>query len=166
MSEYDTKSENDQAADWLLNYQQKKIMYIEAVESMQEFSPLVATNYSGMPKGMVTSNPSQDKGMVLINFGLRKPELELQRKWLITIDDTEKTLSEKKMVYLELRRRAVNIEPNRIRPSWVDYVQAKFADWHYRQYQKEFVPCKQSMVDWWNDIINVTVRIAIRRGAL
>lgn len=163
----DIKAENEKASQWLLDYPQRKNTYIEAIENMQEFSALSATEYTGMPGGGKVGHPAESKGMVLVDFGLQKSELKKQLQWILAVEDTEKTLSEKRLVFLELRRRASHLELNQVgRPAWTAYVQTKYADWHYRKYGRASVPSKQAMISWWNDMVDVTARIAIRRGCL
>jgi len=74
------------------------------------------------------------------------------------------------MAFLELRRQAELIkyegEMERGRPSWVPYVQAHYAAWHQRRYHVYYEPGRQVLNDWWQDIINVAVRVALMRGCL
>lgn len=91
------------------------------------------------------------------------------KKWIIAVESMEKTLSEKSRRYLEFRRDAARLmkeadDPGR--PGWVDYVQAKYATWFYNRYGIEFVPHKNSMIQWMNKMVDITVRIAIKNGAL
>ena len=163
----DIKAENKKAADWLLNYQSKRAAYIEAVQGMQEFDVIGATEYTGMPGGSGVSNPAERMGLTLVDYTLQAPELELQRNWILTIEDVERVFGEKKLVFLELRRRAANLEFNTVgRPAWTGYVQVKYADWFYRKYGKASVPGKQTMLEWWNDMVDLTARVAIRHGCL
>lgn len=52
------------------------------------------------------------------------------------------------------------------RPGWVDYVQARYAEWHDRRYGQGYPPSKRTMIGWMDNIIDVTVRIAIKQGVL
>lgn len=163
----DIKAENKKASDWLLEYPQRLHTYIEAIENMKEFSALSATEYTGMPGGGKIGHPPESKSMTLIDYSLQAPELELQRQWIMVIEEVEKVFGEKKLVFLELRRRAENIEFKTVgRPAWTGYVQEKYADWFYRKYRRASVPGTQTMKDWWKDMVDVTVRVAIRHKCL
>ena len=153
----DFKRQDRIAAEWLLNYHDRRRAYIDAQES---YTALSATAITGMPHGSGTSNPTEQRALSLA-------ELERQKMWIMTVEDTEAIFGEKKKAFIEMRRFAENINTGEVgRPGWVDYVQARYADWHERQYGKAFVPSKKTMQNWWNDIIEVAVRVAIRRGIL
>lgn len=153
----DIQRQNKEALKWILNYAEKRDSYIAQSAS---FSELGATAYTGMPHGSEVGDPTLKKGITLI-------DLEYQKKWLMVIEKMELTLSDKRKIFLELRRRAELIETSEVgRPGWVGYVQAKYADWHYRQYGKGYPPSKQTMCKWMNDIVDVAVRLAIREGVL
>ena len=155
---YDLKSENKIASGWLLNYHER----LQAFKSsMASFSELGATIYTGMPNSSSVGNPTENKGITLA-------QLEETKVWLMTIEDTERCLSEKKRTYLDIRRRSAEIEVQQEigRPGWVDYVQVRYAEWHRRRYGGEYLPSRRQMFRWWNEIVDIAVRIAIRRGVL
>lgn len=155
---YDLKSENKIASGWLLNYHER----LQAFKSsMASFSELGATIYTGMPHSPTIGNPTENKGITLA-------QLEDTKVWLMTIEDTERCLSEKKRAYLDMRRRSNEIEAQQEigRPGWVDYVQMRYSDWHYRRYGIAYVPSRCQLFRWWNEIVDIAVRIAIRRGVL
>jgi hypothetical protein len=154
----DFKKQDKLAAEWLLNYHDRK----EQHRIKQEiFSVLSATTYSGLPHGTDIGMPTENKGVALA-------ELEEKELWLKTIEDAESTLSEKKQAFIEFRRRAEQLDFVKEvgRPGWVDYVQVRYADWHEKKYGKAYLPSKNTLHSWWNEIVDVTVRIAIRRGCL
>lgn len=163
----DTKHENDKTSEWLLDYPQRKNAYIEALEAIREFTELSSTQYTGLPGGCGVGRPSEEKGLRLVRIGITEEELQLQEKWLEVVELAEQTMSEKKLVFLELRRGAENLELTRGgKHPWVTYVQVRYADWHYRRFGRASVPSRQTMIDWWNAMVNVTVRLAIRKGCL
>jgi hypothetical protein len=156
-NQLDYQQQNKLATRWLLEYSERKQNYITR---LQEFVPLAATQYSGQPKGTDISQPTQNKGVSLA-------QLDADKLWLITIEDTERILSRKKKAFLDFRRLAEKIstgEPGR--PGWSAFVSTRFADWHYREYGYEFVPTDRTMREWWHHIVDIAVRIAIRRGCL
>ncbi|WP_373325644.1 hypothetical protein [Sporomusa paucivorans] len=153
----DINAQNREALKWILNYHELRKAYISLTE---EFSEIAATAYTGMPHGSGVGNPTMHKSIKLM-------DLEYHKKWLIVIEMMERTLSEKRQVYLEFRRRAECLDNNAVgRPGWVGYVQARYADWHERRYGQGYPPSKQTMSKWMNDIVDVTVRLAIRQGIL
>ena len=154
----DFKKQDRTAAGWLLDYDYRKKAYSEAVE---RFSTLGATVITGLPHGSGVGNPTERKGLTLA-------DLERQRLWIKTVEDAERTLGEKKREFLTLRRIAESLSDTGDvgRPSWVPFVQVRFADWHERKYGKAFVPSDKTFRIWWNDIVDAVVRIAIRRGLM
>jgi hypothetical protein len=113
-----------------------------------------------MPHGTSVGNPTQSKGMSLAN-------LETDKDWLLVVEATESTLSEKKRMFLHFRRQMVNNQyVNGGRPGWSDNVQYRYAEWHNRRYGCDHVPSRQTMIDWWREIVEVGVRIAIRKKIL
>jgi hypothetical protein len=154
----DIEKENEQAADWLLNFNTYKKQYIEALEAANDSA---ASIDNGMPSPTSVGRPTEQKAITFV-------ELERRRQWLMTIENTEQILSEKRRVFLSLRRQAESIgfEAVQGRPGWVDFVQVQYAKWHELRYHKYYLPGRKTLFDWWNSIVNITARIAIRRGCL
>ncbi|MCM0759964.1 hypothetical protein M7775_15505 [Sporomusa sphaeroides DSM 2875] len=153
----DINAQNREALKWILNYHELRKTYISLTE---EFSEIAATAYTGMPHGGGVGNPTMHKSIKLM-------DLEYHKKWLIVIEMMERTLSEKRLTFLDLRRRAECMGNNNVgRPGWVGYTQVKYADWHDRRYGREFVPSKRVMYNWMDNIVEITVRLAIRQGLL
>ncbi|MDR3565557.1 MAG: hypothetical protein P4N59_29535 [Negativicutes bacterium] len=154
----DFAGQNRFATRWLLEYTERRIDYMDR---MAEFSVLSATKYSGMPKGTDVGRPIENLGISLVS-------MEETRLWVMAIEDTEKCLGEKKLAFLNVRRwvhrqqEVGNTENGR--PGWVDESQARYADWFYRRFDTVSCPSRNTMFKWWEEIINVTVRIAIARG--
>ena len=153
----DTAKEDREALRWILNYHELRKAYIALTT---EFNEIAATAYTGMPHGSDVGKPTENKTVTLM-------ELERQKTWLITIECLEKTMSEKARAFLEFRRRAECVECNNVgRPGWVDYVQVRYGEWHERRYGRAFVPSRRVMYNWMDKMVDVTVRIAIRKGCL
>ena len=154
----DIKKQNLEALRWILNYSQYRESYIQM---QAEFNEVAATQYTGMPHGSGVGNPTIKKAVSLA-------EIERMKKWIMTIEYMERTLSEKRLAFLEFRRRAECLDRSRDvgRPGWVDYVQARYAEWHDTRYGHGYPPSKRTMIDWMDNIIDVTVRIAIKQGVL
>lgn len=153
----DYAGQNRVAAKWLLEYPERRIDFLDR---MREFSMLSATKLTGMPTGT-------DVGRPVENMGLSLAQMEDTRLWIITIEDTEKCLGEKKLAFLSARRWVHNQQLDdgkEGRPGWVDASQAKYAEWFFRRYGRPSYPDRRTVFRWWDEIVNVTVRIAIARG--
>ena len=167
VKEEQIKTENEKAETWLLDFWEKREAYVDTIQSMQELTPVGATEYTGMPGGGGISSPAETKGLRLVEFAETSPELEIHRRWIETIQDAEKAVPDHHRAFIEFRRRAEQIDfGNRGKGAWFDYVQARYADWYYRQYGKVSVPSRRCFQAWWTNAVNVVVRVAIRRGLL
>lgn len=156
----DYAGQNRCATKWLLEYPARRIEYIDR---MAEFTVLSATKLTGMPKGT-------DVGRPVENMGLSLARMEDARLWIVTIEDTEKCLGEKKLAFLNIRRWAhtqqQEVGSDKGRPGWVDTSQARYAEWFLRQYGRPSYPDRRTVFKWWDEIVNVAVRIAIARGCV
>ena len=151
--------QNKIASKWLLEYPERRQDFMARIS---EFSFLSATIYSGMPTGTDVGTPCE-------NMGLSLAQMEESRLWIMTIEDTERTLGEKKLAFLDARRwvdkqQRKSDTPGKGRPPWVDVTQARYADWFLRRFNNMSYPNRNTIFKWWEEIINVTVRIAIARG--
>ena len=152
----DTKRQNKEALKYILNIYDLRKQYAEQMESV---SILGAANNDGMPHGSGVGDPCANKAFSLI-------EIERKKRWIMSIEMAEQTLSEKTRKFLEYRRDAesqIQRETHKEggRPSWVPYVQIHYADWFMKRYGKESIPPEKTMANWMRNIIDVTVRIAI-----
>jgi hypothetical protein len=156
----DIKKQNQIASEWILYYHQRSQLY---TKMQNNISALSATQYTGMPHGSGKSDSTVQKVIELEK--LKNDEL-----WLITIEDIEKIVSPQKKVFIEVRRRAEEFKNDGIatvgRPGWVSYTQATYADKIYRMYGYEQVPSERTMMSWWNQVVDLAVRVAIKRGCL
>jgi len=149
--------ENKKAARWLLAYPERKQAYFEMLNNVQFIGAAVN---DGMPRSTEIGRPAEKKG-------IRLADIDKARLWLMAIEDAEKTLGEKKLAFLDIRRQAEKQKSNSPgRPGWIDYTMSRYADWHSRRYGGDYVPSYNTLRTWWQEIIDVTVRIAIRRGCL
>lgn len=151
--------QNKVAAKWLLEYPERRQQYIDR---MSEFSTQSAIRYTAMPTGTDVGRPCE-------NMVISLAEMEEQRLWIMTIEDTMRTLGEKKLAFLDARRwvdkqqREVE-QPSAGRPGWVDPTLVRYSDWFARRYGRASYPNRNTMFKWWDEIINIVVRIAIARG--
>jgi hypothetical protein len=154
------KDENRTVANHLLNYHDELKIY---EDKLNNFKMLGAMVYSDMPKGTDVGNPTLNKAM-------QANELQERKDWLDVVELTESTLSEKSKAYLNFRRLAKDIEFESTggrRKTWIDHVAKQYAEWQSNRYGVEYCePTKMTMYNWMNNIIYVTVRIAIEKGCL
>ncbi len=155
----DYAGQNRYATKWLLEYPERRLDFLDR---MGEFSTLSATKLTGMPMGT-------DVGRPVENLGLSLVRLEETRLWLATIEDTEKILGEKKLAFLNARRWVHKQQQyagavDKGRPGWVSGTQARYTDWFYRRYGCVSYPDPKTLTRWWDEIVNIAVRIAIARG--
>lgn len=143
---------NATASDWLLNIADRRRQY---VQRQSEFSCLSVITSDGQPSAHNPGRPTERMGMQLV-------DLEAAKCWIMTIELVESMLSPKKMMFLQLRREAGELpgtgDPGR--PSWVPYVQSNLVCRHGIDLSRD------AMFDWWHELIELTVRVAIKRGCL
>lgn len=153
----DIKKQNEQAYDWLLEYDDMRKKY---VAKKAAFSEIAATASTGMPHSSDVSHPCEDKAITLV-------ELDKLKLQLMVIESVEWMLDEDKTAFLSFRRRAEVMKEKGVgRPPWADYVQARFSEWYMQRYGKEKVPHRNTLTEWMNEIVDITVRIAIKMGAM
>lgn len=143
---------NATAADWLLNITDRRRQY---VQRQSEFACLSVVTSDGQPSAHNPGRPTERMGLQLV-------DLESAKCWIMTIELVESMLSPKKAAYLNLRREA-NYMPGtgeRGRPAWVGYVQCQLIERHGVDLSGS------AMLNWWHEIVELTVRVAIKRGCL
>lgn len=140
-----------------MEFPERKQQYIYKIS---EINYIGAMQYTGMPGGTEVGRPCENKAISLA-------EQEDQRLWLMTVEDAERVFGEKKLAFLDCRRWVHQHNQTTItngRPSWIEDTQDKYANWFARRYGKASYPGRTTLFKWWEEIINVTVRIAIARG--
>ena len=143
---------NTTAAEWLLNIADRRRQY---VQRQSEFSCLSVVTSDGQPSAHNPGRPTERMGMQLV-------DLEAAKCWIMTIELVESMLSPKKSAYLQLRREANGMPGTgeRGRPAWVGYVQCALINRHGIDLSES------AMLNWWHEIVELTVRVAIKRGCL
>jgi len=152
-----TQEENRQAMQWLLGYHDKLEIYKNLNE---QFKVLGAMEYSGMPGGTTVGNPTLSKATTLL-------EIEKYKNWLMVIELVESMLSDKSREFLRLWRLAEHeAKSTGGRPGWYDQVRNEYAKFFENKYGKYFSPSNQTLKNWKSKLVEVTVRLAIRKGCL
>ncbi|MBP2652616.1 MAG: hypothetical protein H6Q73_185 [Firmicutes bacterium] len=151
------QDENKQAAKWLLEYPERRQAYLERMNSIQFLGAVVC---DGMPHGTDTGRPAEKKG-------IRLADLDYDKRWIIAIEMAEQTLSRRKRAFLDIRRMAELVKTSTGgRPGWIDYTMSRYSDWHEREYGYCNIPTRQTFYKWWDEMVNIVVRIAIRQSCL
>ena len=155
----DIKAQKKRTLRMILSVGELRKSYSEDMASM---SYLKAMNNDGMPHGSDIGNPAQNEAIRLV-------ELEEKKNWIMAIELMEKTLTPSMEKFLELRRDAEFIIPDRHsrgKKSWIDYVQAHYSEWVYNKYGKFNEPSRRTMIYWVDDITTITLLIAMSRGLI
>lgn len=154
----DFAAQNKLATKWLLEYDERRKQYLD---KMSEMSYIGAVKYSSQPSGTDISTPCENKAISLAN-------MDDQRLWLMVIEETEKSLNEKKKAFLDARRWAAQQQDTSTagRPGWVETTQIRYSDWFYRRFNNVSCPDRNTMTKWWAEIVDITVRLAIKRNCL
>ena len=88
-------------------------------------------------------------------------EIDLMRQWIITIELVESILSPKKTYFLQFRREAEVAGIGDLgRPAWVEYVTANLISRHGIEVDRK------TLFSWQNELIDLTVRVAIKGGLI
>jgi hypothetical protein len=151
------KTENKEAEGWLLWYEERK-------RKLEQRRADILLSVPIGPAGIPTT------GNVSDNTGRRAAKLaDLQRdeEWLRVVEEVEKRLPWKQLIFLRLRR---EYRYHRGRRGWTAAVQWRYAEAVAKRLGKDpedtWVESRQAMNDWWRRIVEYTAREAFRRGLL
>lgn len=141
------------AGEWVLYYFQRKQAYID---ELSEQTAISATRYTDEPKCQSQSSTTETRAIRLV---------DIHRKglWIMVVEDVMRHLDDKRALFIELRQETERFKHDGEvgQPGWTDRVQARFADEAYRRWGMTYVPGRQTMFDWWNDILGQVVRLAV-----
>lgn len=160
--EKEVKNENKIVQAWLLEYKQRKERYAKLRDDLLQSS---SQPPDGMPRGCNISNPTAQKGERLAELA------EYDGMWLELIEEVQARLNWKMQIILRLRREAIYIRGKRRgRPAWVSYVQVKYCEEvairTNKQLEDAWVDSETTFYDWWQRIVELTARLAAKRGLL
>ena len=153
------KKDNEIASDWLLYYPYRKRQYYDDLLDVENARPVSEVSVRTGP-----GNQTMQKAVKMV-------ELSHTELWLQTVEALESVLSEKKQIFLEVRREAAYISNKTVRgrPAWVIYVQRHYAERmaaRYKTTPDKFWTHEQSLKAWWKEMVETTARIAIKQGCL
>lgn len=153
------KKDDELASDWLLFYSDKRRQfYIDKMDLL---------NSSNAPKSGGRSGISKPTEQRIVRMsGLLKDEA-----WLELLEVVEDSLSERKKIFLSVRREAAYMEGNneRGRPAWVVYVQRRYAEEMALVYggkPEKYWVAETTIKEWWNKLIVLAARAAAKKGCL
>lgn len=138
---------------WVLNYASRKKEYYEDIKYIRDQLPGPA----GLKR--LAGSGSQTEWKVV-----RTEDLDEAEKWLLAVEAMQSTLSEKKLLFLSLRREA-HRKTNVI--NWANYVRYRYARAMSARYggtEERFCPSDTTLYTWWDEILDLTRLIAYKRG--
>lgn len=141
----DIKRQNKIASEWLIYYQERKR---EHGERRQEL-------YSKREKaGELSTGLSKPTEMIATNL-VNHDCFSNAAKWFETVETVYNMVGHKKRLLIRLRQECkFYVSFNGGRPGWIVPVQVRFGE------EMGFVPAEQALRNTWEDIINLTVRMA------
>lgn len=159
--DYEVEIQNDNkiAANWLLWIYERKREYATVKEQLLESSDFslkiaVPSNRSGV------SDPTGSKG-------IKAAHIDEMVKWFKLIAEVEEKLPWRKRIFLQLRREYRFAAG---RKGWTAAVQYQYAHrvaeiLNVRP-EEVWIDSRRTFYEWWNEIIDYTVRLACKRGLL
>lgn len=154
----ETKKEHNIVAGWLLYYHERA----QELEEKREAIMSTLSPGSAMKDNKVQSSAISDPtGRV----GSKLAELARDEQWLKLVEDVEKNLPQKRLIFLRLRR---EYRYNRGPKGWTVLVQKRFSQelaWRTGN-NDTWVSSRETLWRWWNDIILFATGMAKGRGLL
>lgn len=162
--ETEIKNDNRIVAGWLLYYHERKQEYLNQREAILHSSPPCLSDAMPGGKNVVVGDPTGRKGQKLA-------DLQETERWLALVEEVERRLPWKLQIFLRLRRECrFSKSGGRGRPTWVPYVQRRFAQEVAARLNKQeedvWINSPATFHEWWDKIVNYTARLAAKRGLL
>lgn len=151
------KEDNKEAAEWLLYYPFRRRQFYKDKQD-----EICAS--SALPEVVTRTGPGNPTAV----HALRLSNLVKCEQWLEVVEVVESVVGEKKLVFLKYRREAAYITQRvKGRPAWVLYVQRHYADEMAKRYASNpeaFWLSEKTMKHWWEQLVDITARIAIKKN--
>lgn len=152
------KNDEQVTSDWLLLYFERRRDYYESRTNLQYSSQAPAVGgRSGVGK------PTEQKTIML-------SKLMHDEAWLETVEYVQERLSDRKKIFLKVRREAAYMDKNiRGRPAWVVYVQQNYAEEMSKitgRNPEEFWLSEATVKAWWKKLVNLLVIVAMKKRCL
>lgn len=152
------KKDNEIASEWLLYYPFRRRQYYDDLLDVENARPVSEVNIKTGP-----GNQTMQKAVKMV-------ELSHTELWLQAVEIVESVLSEKKLIFLEVRREAAYmVKTVRGRPAWVIYVQRHYAERMAARYNTtpdKFWTNETTLKEWWKEMVEIVARIALKQGCL
>jgi len=148
----------DTAEEWLLHYQVRLTQYYKDLSCIR--------SETQMPEVFVRTGP----GNVVMQKVISLAELEKRERWLIVVEMVQDMLGPKKLLFLELRRKAANKNKKvNGREVWRSYVQVHYSDEMSKLYSitsDKFWLHDNTITNWWIEIVSLVRIVALKKGCL
>ncbi|MBQ9364829.1 MAG: hypothetical protein IJT82_03545 [Schwartzia sp.] len=140
------------AADYLLNYDRKRKEYEARKEDF-----LAESRKQGNGHGSQPGKPTETQAVASVAFDEKNEE----SKWLKAVEITQRGLSDRKRIFLKVRREAITKSGGALsfgRPPWRIYVQRRYSEEMRKRYlQLESWISERNVSAIWQDIVSRTV---------
>lgn len=148
------------AEEWLIFYRERKEQYYDDMRYIRDESPSFDF-HKAIASG---SSWTEYKAIQIFN-------LENDEKWILTVEIIQEMLSDKKAVFLEMRRRAARknktlYDQGKPKVNWIMFVQEHYANFMAKQYhtpKEKFWLSENTIKAWWKEIVNTTRLIALKK---
>lgn len=153
-----TKDDAVTAEQYLLDYEKELRAYQD-----YKFMHMTGRNGEGVGRGNLPGKPTESAAIRGIEFDSNYPGY----LWLKAVEIVLRNLGEQKYQFVKLRREAEAcksiIHKTGGRPSWVPYLQCKYAAWLAERYiGREYVPSERTIKAWWRNIIDRVVLVKLK----
>lgn len=154
------KAEDRVCEDWLLFAEDRAQTLAERREEVLHSSSAPNNGQPGAP--YYVSRPTENTGLACATI-----RVEEAQAWVDLMKIVAEGLPTHLQVFLDLRRKTRFQRGNQ---GWVAYVMAHYPIEMERATGKSasvhYVSHRSTFTVWWRDIVNITARLAIRRGML
>lgn len=152
------KDDADIAEGYLLDYDNRLRQYQD-----DKLAYMTENNGGGVGRGNLPGNPTQSQALRGVDFDYNHPAY----LWLKAIEIVMRNLGERKYKFVELRREAEACKAithkTGGRPSWVPYLQCKYAAWLSERYIGcDYVLSERTIRTWWREIVVKVVFVRMK----
>lgn len=153
-----TKADAFKAEQYLLHYETVLRQYQD-----DRLAFMTCKGPDNPGRGNLPGNPTQSQALRGMDFDENYPGY----LWIKAVEIVLRGLDEEKNKFVKLRREAEEcksiIHKTGGRPSWVPYLQCKYAAWMSERYiGREYVPSERTIKAWWRNIIDRVVLVKLK----
>ncbi len=152
------KCDTDTAELYLLSYEKELRQYQDDRRDYMMSRPS-----GGVGRGNLPGTPTESQALRGIEYDYNHPAY----LWLKAVEVVLRNQGEQKNKFVELRREAEACKAithkTGGRPSWVPYLQCKYAAWLSERFiGREYVLSERTIRTWWRDIVNKVVFVKLK----